>query len=450
MLTVLTMVLTGFRDDISVSSALSLYLLAVVSIAAIGGSGPAVAAAIASPFVANWFLITPHHTLRVGNGENLLSLIVFVSVALIVSRFVSIAATRAAEAGRLRNEAEALAGLAGSVGPDRLESIAAQLQRSFGLDGVAVLRVDERGTTTIEASSGPRPPTSVEEATFHEAIGAGVVLAGAGRTLTADDHRVLRSFVHQLSQAIEQHRLASLAEQAEALDRADELRTSLLRAVSHDLRTPLAGIKAAVSSLRQSDVEWPDEIRAEFLAGIEADTDRLTDIVVNLLDLGRLQAGVLRPHLQDVALDEVVSGALRSLGSRADSVQLDSDGCVVDVVADPALLERVVANLVSNALTWSPAGQQVHIRVHRRARDAQLYIVDHGPGIRPRDRAIVVRPFHRLDDSTNKGGLGLGLAIAVGLTDAMGASLELRDTPGGGLTAVVSVTTVQAMPVGDA
>ncbi|MDQ1424494.1 MAG: two-component system, OmpR family, sensor histidine kinase KdpD [Acidimicrobiaceae bacterium] len=441
LLTVLTLVLTSHRDAVSVSSALSLYLLAVVLVAAVGGGAPALAAAVASPLVVNWFLIPPHHTLRIGDAQNVLSLIVFVSVALIVSRFVSTAARRSAEAARLRDEATTLAALAGSAGPDPMASISAQLQQSFGLEGVSVLRVDDGGETTMEASSGPRPPSSISEATFHEVIGPGVVLAVTGRALSADDHRVLRSFVQQLAKANEQHRLASLAAQAESLDRADELRTSLLRAVSHDLRTPLAGIKASVSSLRQPDVDWPEEARAEFLTGIEADTDRLTEIVVNLLDLSRLQAGALRPRLSDIALDDVIAAALHSLGGRSDRVKVDLGGGVIGAVADPALLERVIANLVANALVWSPVEQTVQVRVFRRHHDVQLYVIDHGPGIRPRDRAMVVQPFHRLDDSTSQGGLGLGLAIANGFTEAMGASLELRDTPGGGLTAVVSLAT---------
>lgn len=438
-LTVLTILLASARQDVSVSSALSLFLLAVVVVAAVGGSGPAVATAVAAPLVANWFLIPPFHTLRIGEAQNVLALIVFVSVALIVSRFVSTAATRTAEAARLRDEAATLAALAGSGGPDPLKSIAAQLQQSFELEGVSVLRVDDEGMATVEASAGPRAPATVEEATFHEPISTEVILAGTGRTLTADDHRVLRSFVQQLSKAIEQHRLASLAAQAETLDRADELRTSLLRAVSHDLRTPLAGIKASVSSLRQTDVEWPEQARAEFLAGIEENTDRLTEIVVNLLDLSRLQAGALRPQVRNVALDDVVSAALHSLGSKADGVKVDLGCGGVDALADAALLERVIANLVANALAWSPPEQTVHMRVHRRFDKIQLYVIDHGPGIRPRDRATVLQPFHRLDDSTSQGGLGLGLAIARGFTDAMGATLGLQDTPGGGLTAVVSL-----------
>ena len=262
-----------------------------------------------------------------------------------------------------------------------------------------------------------------------------------GPTLSADDHRVLQAFTGQLARALEQQRLRQVASEADALARADELRTAILRAVSHDLRSPLANIKASVSSLRQTDVEWPDDVRSDFLASIETDTDRLTSIVTNLLDLSRLEAGVLRPVLRDVSLEEVVPGAIYELGDRARQIVVDLPSSLAEVRADPALLERVLANLVSNALTWSPSGRQVRIQAHQNAHEVQVHVIDHGPGVPPAQRAVVVQPFHRLGDSGSGpgSGLGLGLAIVDRLLAAMAASLELRDTPGGGLTAVVSL-----------
>jgi two-component system sensor histidine kinase KdpD len=194
-----------------------------------------------------------------------------------------------------------------------------------------------------------------------------------------------------------------------------------------------------VSSLRQHDVEWPPDVRDEFLEAIEDDTDRLTAIVTNLLDLSRLQAGVLRPSLPSVALDEVLPAALHSLGPHARAVRVELPEAHDELVADPALLERVVANLVGNALTWSPEEASVRLVVHRRGDAIQIHVVDHGPGIRPHLRAQVLQTFHRLGDGAHQPGLGLGLAIADGLTGAMGGQLELRDTPGGGLTAVVTL-----------
>jgi two-component system, OmpR family, sensor histidine kinase KdpD len=434
----LTALLVLTRGSISVSTGLSLYLLAVVSIAAVGGRLPGVAAAVAAPLLANWFLIEPIHTFRVSDGEEAIALVVFVSVAVIVSSFVSVAARRATEAERARREASTLAALAGSSGPDTLQSITDLLRRTFELEGVAVLQT-EGPTTTVVATSGDRTPVSADGADFHEPIGPGVFVAAHGPTLTADDHRVLRAFLQQLAKAFEQHRITAVAAEADALGRADELRTAILRAVSHDLRSPLAGIKASVSSLRQRDVQWPDDVRNDFLASIEDETDRLTAIISNLLDMSRLQAGVVRPALRPVALEEVVPAALHSLGSRAAEVDVQLFTGLADVSADPALLERIVANLVTNAIEWSPPQDRVRVTAHQRDNDVQLHVIDHGPGIHPKDRSTVRRPFHRLVDNARHSGVGLGLAIADGLTVAMGGSLDLRDTPGGGLTVVVTL-----------
>lgn len=433
----LTVLLAAMRDQVDLSTALVLYLLAVVAVAAVGGRGPAVVAAIAAPLLANWYLVPPLHTLQVADGEHLLSLCVFVSVALVVSALVSLAATRTIDAARARDEATTLATLAGTTGADPLAAITEQLRLSFGLDGVALLR-EGPGGPVVEAVAG-RAPASARDAVVHERITDDVSLLATGRALSADDHRVLRVFVQQLARAFDQLRLAEAAARAEVLDQTDELRTALLRAVSHDLRTPLAGIKASVSSLRQTDVVWPDDARDQFLETIEDETDRLASIVTNLLDLGRIQSGALRPDLRAVSTEEVVAAALDSIGRHGEGVGVDLPVELPEVRADPAMLERVVANLVGNAAAFSPP--DLPPRVEARAVDGsvQVHVIDHGPGIHPRDRATVLRPFHRLDDATSQGGLGLGLAIADGLTRAMGGMLVLRDTPGGGLTAVVTL-----------
>jgi len=435
-----TVLLVQVRTTVGESTSLAVYLLVVVAVSAIGGLAPGLSAAVMAPLLANWFLIAPYHTFRIADRSHVVELLVFVAVAVAVSSFVSISARRALEAERARREATILAELAGPVGSDPLDRIVDHLRTSFSLDGVALLRRDSETADWVRlAAAGNHPPAHPDAADVTEPVDDDVLLVATGGVLTADDHRVLGSFVQQLRLAIEQQRLSETAARAEVLDRADELRTAMLRAVSHDLRTPLAGIKASVSSLRQHDVEWPPEVRDEFLEAIEDDTDRLTAIVTNLLDLSRLQAGVLRPSLRPVALEEVIPAALHSLGAGAEAVRVELPDQPDDLVADPALLERVVANLVGNALTWSPAEGSVRLAVHRRGDSIQVHVVDHGPGIRPAQRAQVLQPFHRLGDGAHQPGLGLGLAIADGLTAAMGGHLELRDTPGGGLTAVITL-----------
>jgi two-component system sensor histidine kinase KdpD len=265
------------------------------------------------------------------------------------------------------------------------------------------------------------------------------MLFGKGNPLSPDDHRLLHSFAGQLNRALEQSELREIAVEATSLARADELRTAILRAVSHDLRSPLSSIKASVSSLRQTDVEWPEETKQDFLFSIESETDRLTRIVANLLDLSRIESGVLRPVLRTISLEEVLPAVIHSIGSDHSNIRLDIDRELEEIIADPALLERAIANILSNALLWSPAPDSVAIFAHQKDGNAHIHIVDHGPGIPVDQQTTVLQPFHRLGDSSISGGLGLGLAIADRLIASMNGQLELRDTPGGGLTVVVTL-----------
>lgn len=228
---------------------------------------------------------------------------------------------------------------------------------------------------------------------------------------------------------------ARVAAETAALEQSDELRGALLRAVSHDLRTPLAGIKAAVSSLREPDIEWSDTDRRDFLETIEANTDRLTGIITNLLDLSKLQAGTVEPTIRDTALGDVVAAALDSIDAGAD-VEIDLPDGSVAVRTDPALLERVIANLVANAIEWSPSS--VRIAATNGGDRVRLAIVDHGPGIEPDQRLQVRQPFQRRGDARS-GGVGLGLAIADQMATTVGGTLALAETPGGGLTAIVEL-----------
>jgi two-component system, OmpR family, sensor histidine kinase KdpD len=221
--------------------------------------------------------------------------------------------------------------------------------------------------------------------------------------------------------------------EAAALDRANELRTALLNAVSHDLRTPLASIKASVSSLRAEDVAWSVEETTEFLTAIEDDTDRLNQLVGNLLDMSRLQTGALDLARHAVALDEVVANALDSLGASAAGVAVDVPEDLPLALVDPGLLERAVANIVANALHWSPAGARVELCALMTVPDLELRVVDHGPGVPPAARERIFQPFQRLGDR-GTGGVGLGLAIASGFVQAMDGELVVEDTPGGGAT----------------
>ena len=226
------------------------------------------------------------------------------------------------------------------------------------------------------------------------------------------------------------------AQEAGALSAANELRSALLAAVSHDLRTPLAAIKASVSSLRQRDVEWPTEARDEFLATIEEETDRLDALVGNLLDMSRLQTGALDIAAAPVGLDEVLPAALTSLGASSGAVRLDVADTLPRVLADRGLLERALANVIANAIRFSPPGTPPSVLAGVVDGTVDIRVVDRGPGVPAEERGRLFKPFQRLGDAGQSEGVGLGLAVAKGFIEAMGGELEADDTPGGGLTIV--------------
>src|SRR5215207_6550234 len=436
-LPVLTAVLVEMRADVGLPTILLLYLLLVVVVAALGGLVPALASALVGFLVANRVFTPPLHKWTIAEAENLVALVVFLVVAATVSAFVAAAARRTAEATRAAAEAETLAGLAGTVAePDPLPVVVDHLRRAFGLGGVALLR-------KVEAAAGSSAPATPGDADQVRPLGTDLVLAVSGSDLAAEDRRVLNAFVAQLGAAIEQRQTSAQAARATTLAEANELRSALLQAVSHDLRTPLAGIKASASSLRQPDITWSDVDRDEFLRTIEDETDRLTALVGNLLDMSRIQAGAVAPTTRVVGLEEVVPAVLASLGARAQKVEVDVPETLPPVRADPALLERVVANLVDNALAHAPDATPVRVEAGEVGGTVLIRVIDRGPGIPPSERDRVFEPFQRLGDAPSHGaGVGLGLAVARGFTRAMGGELILDDTPGGGATMVIELEAV--------
>jgi two-component system sensor histidine kinase KdpD len=217
------------------------------------------------------------------------------------------------------------------------------------------------------------------------------------------------------------------------------MRTALLTAVSHDLRSPLASAKAAVTSLRSTDVQWDPEDRAELLATADESLDRLTRLVGNLLDMSRLQAGALAVFPRPAGLADITARALDDLGEPGRLITVDIPDDLPDVLADPGLLERVIANLTGNALRYAPSGTPPRLTASALGGRVELGVIDRGPGIPPRDRDAVFTAFQRFGDTDNTTGVGLGLALSRGLTEAMGGTLELSETPGGGLTMTVSL-----------
>ena len=241
-----------------------------------------------------------------------------------------------------------------------------------------------------------------------------------------------------------------LARQAAQATEADRGRAALLAAVSHDLRGPLAAAKAAVSGLRSCDARFltPDD-RGELLAAAEESLDRLTHLAASLLDVSRLQAGALAVFPRPADLGEIVADSLDGLGPQTRTVLADIPSGLPEVMADPAITERVIGNLVGNALRYSPAASPPLVTARVLGDRVELRVVDHGPGIPEADRKRVFLPFHRLGDPSDRTGVGLGLVVSRGLAEAMGGTVEPEETPGGGLTMVVSLPAVTTLPAAE-
>ena len=440
-LPVLTGVLVAIRGDVDLASVLLLYLFAVVVISVIGGLVGGVAAAVVSFLLANFFLTPPYHTFHVEGRDSVIALVVFLLVAVTVSVLVDVSARSQAAAARSEAEATLLGRVAAEpLTESSVEDVLTEVATLFGLTSVAL--VERRNDTdTVLARLGPAFTGS---GTVSVDAGGDRLLLGDGRDLFAEDRRLLRNLAHAASRALDAQALAGEASRAQELAEVDRLRSALLAAVGHDLRTPLAGIKAAVTTLRQPEVQIAPADRAELLATIERSADRLADLIANLLDLSRLQAGALRIDLRAVPVDEVVARALieRHLG---DVVNAVDDGLPM-VLADPGLLERVVANLADNAHRHATAGSRIEVLAGCTETAVEISVVDQGPGVQEIDWPRMFVPFQRLHDRSTDVGVGLGLAIARGFTEAMGGTLEPAHTPGGGLTMTVTLPRADVAP----
>jgi two-component system sensor histidine kinase KdpD len=365
----------------------------------------------------------------------------------VTSSVVDRAARRNKQAARASAESELLVTAAGSVlrGQQALAAVLDRVREAFGMESVTLLEREPgpaRGPVTgwaPVATSGGTALARPEDADVDVPVTDSLCLGLRGRTLPASDRRILGAFAAYAAAALEQQRLAAEAEAARPIAEADRMRTALLAAVSHDLRTPLASAKAAVTSLRSRDVQWAEEDRNELLATADESLDRLTHLVDNLLDMSRLQAGALSVFPQPADLEEIVSRALDDLGPAAGTVLVEVPHTLPEVLVDPAILERVIANLTANAVRYSPDGSPALLTASALADRVELRIVDRGPGIPEADRDRIFVPFQRLGDTDNTAGVGLGLALSRGLTEAMGGSLEPEDTPGGGLTMTLSL-----------
>ena len=417
----LTIALVPLRRSDDPSYEAMLFLGLAVAAALVGGRGPALTASVFGALLLNFFFTAPLYTLTIASGWNVLTLAVYVVTSVAVSAVVDSAARRRHQAAVASQEATTLAGLNRTV-----------LGGEYDVDALLQLVAETFGAT--RAFLVPRDSVEAQrtDATVVPA-GRGQVLVVQGGDLGAGDWRIVHAFATHLGVLREREEAARQAAAARELEAANRTRTALLAAVSHDLRTPLAGIRAAADTLRSSRGALDDGDTDALLEAISEATTRLTSIVVDLLDMSRLQTGAVQPTLVPTDLDDVVARAMRAL-PHTDQIQVDHD--LPTVLSDEVLLERVLANLLANAVRY---GEHVRVSASLARGQVLLHVADDGPGVQASDRGRMFEPFQRLGDSPAGDGVGLGLAVARGLTEAQGGSLTVSDTPGGGLTLTVTL-----------
>ncbi|WP_420178654.1 sensor histidine kinase [Paenarthrobacter sp. TA1.8] len=459
----------GFRNFAMI---MLLQLAVAVAVAAIGGLWPAVVAAVLGSFLLNYFSADPVGSLSIADPTTLFTLVVFLAVACGVALAVGLASRRAQEAARSGAEATALSGLALQIlsSDGSLEAFLEKVRSNLGMEAVTLLGSWGQGSSgqtpgasgtasagtqpelRVLASAGPNPPLTHAAADHTAVVDPHYTLLLRGGPLSAQRQRMLAAFGAFVVAVRERQQLVKSRRDNVRLAEGNKMRTSILRAVSHDLRTPLAGIKLAVSSLRQEDVHFPPDVERELLETIEDYADRLDHLVDNLLDMSRITADAVNPLLSGIVWAEVLPQALRGIPRERLRNELPPN--LPPVQADAGMLERVVANIVENAVKYAPDSDVVltaragaGITLGDRPA-SELRIIDHGSGVGQKEVVDIFQPFQRFGDSpspaigggtTAGGGIGLGLAVAKGFSEAMGGRLAAEPTPGGGLTMVVTL-----------
>ena len=432
-----TLLLVSLRTDDTITSDVLAFQLLVVVVALIGGIWPALFAAVLSGLTLDFFFVAPLHTVTIAKPAHILALILYIINAMLVSYVVDQAARRSRAATRAGAESELLATIAGSVlrGQDALDALITRTRESFRLSSVRVIADDGVVVSSGEFSDSDHLTVLP--------VGERGTLELRGPDLAASERRLLSVIAAQIDAALEHNALVKTAGEVEPLAQADRMRSALLAAVGHDLRRPLTAATAAVTGLRSPDVAWSDSDRDELLATAQESLETLAELVTDLLDVSRLQAGALAVTTEPLPVQDVVLAALDELRLGPADVELGIADDLPEVRADHALLQRVIVNLLENARRFSKAGQPVRISASAFGGSVEIRVADTGPGVPPDRRDDIFVPFQRLGDTDNSTGLGLGLALSKGFVEGMGGTLRADDTPGGGLTMVIS------LPVGE-
>jgi two-component system sensor histidine kinase KdpD len=453
-----------FRDSLTPVSEAFAFLTLVVGVAWIGGFGAGILASLLAFVAFNFFFIPPYGTFTIASPEHIVVLFVLLGISILISSLLAKTRERADAAESREIELRVLQELSGELvgrvpGKEAYERVLSRLMSLLSYSAASLQLTGDQagselneevsvgtppGTLTVQTVTGQRPtPERIPLTVGRHRLGI-LLLQGDRPPLPPGESRVLRAFSDQLALVLERDRLLRVAAKAETYRSAEKLRRALLTAVSHDLRSPLSAIKASVTDLLDRDVALDPGYQHDVLETVDQEVDRLNALIANLLDMSRIEAGMLRARIQSVdALDTInhcIDRAKRRWNSVGFGVSVDER--VAIVLADPVFLERVVSNLIDNAAGASTEADNDKVEVEVRARDDRstaIRVIDHGKGVTENVREHLFHPFYELDERSSRLGPGLGLAICKGFLDAMGGEVWIEQTPGGGATFAFSL-----------
>ncbi len=420
-----------------------IYLLPVMLSTVLWGLTPGILSAFAAFLGFNYFHLEPYRTFQVHETQDLITLMIFLIVAVVTSQLIGqaregmrMARLREWEATRMYELISALAGL--STAQKIAQVLAKSALEAFHAAQAEVSVVDHAGGAplTIRVPEGelpPRPPDQLAPLNTARSLEGHLRLWLPSAALTSEESRLLEAYASQAALALERIRLARSENKARVLEESDKLKSSLLNSVSHELRSPLAAIKASVSSLRSGAVNWESDARQELLSTVEEETDHLNLLVGNLLDMSRIESGTLEPHLRWNALSEIVMSVLTKMRRRLEghALQVSIPNNLPLVPTDYVMIEQVLANLLSNSIKYAPAGTEIQISSSVEGGVVHTQVTNRSPHVAEEHLEQIFDKFHRVTEADRVTGTGLGLSICKGFIEAHGGRIWAENRPGG-------------------
>ena len=445
-LPIVNLLLARFRHSFNLTTNTLILLIITLVIAIKSPIWLTTLGAIENFLFLNYFFTPPFHTFKISNKDDLIALLVYLATSITASLILRKLEIRTAKLKQLSKEGLFLSSLAENIirGNNSIDDILDSSRNTFGLRELAIARKDPNlKTDSMKVIYGSITNISKTMADSQIVLNAEYSLLANPAIVDPELRNLVTTFGSQILILLERQVLEENERKLSEIRQADQMRVALLNAVSHDLRGPLASSKAAISSLQNREVTWTQEDQKELLNSASHSLDQLNHLIENLLDMSRLEAGAIFLNWRNVGIEDVVSGAIKSLKSPSTPIEISIDSELPPIKGDPILLERVIGNLLENALRFNPQGRPITIAAFQVEERIEIRIIDHGPGLSTKDKSKLFTPFQRLGDRDNSTGVGLGLAIVKGFTELMNGRISIEETYQGGLTMVLS------FPIGD-